>query len=298
MNDASDLIYEALEYNAERYEEIRNMLSGLGIPADHASEYFGLRNKQARLYENYLSALRAEGRSVNDISALVDNSPVAAEPGLRIKNRGDAVVVWMYGVIGEDFTAADLKNEMARFPSSPIELHVNSEGGSVQDGVAIAALIKAHAAPVDVVVDSLAASAASFSIMPARSIAMATGSYMMVHYVSASLSDASAESFEAATKRLKEMNKTLKDFYKPRWKGTDAQLDAALLDERYFSAHEAVAAGLADQVLDAERVAACVSRDHQLKGMPAELSIAARGGPSQFLNHPSRQMILHRLVTS
>ncbi len=127
---------------------------------------------------------------------------------------------------------------------------------------------------------------------------MSLGSYMMIHSVSASLSDATEEAFAAATKRMKETNNTLKKFYLKRWKGTATQLEAALLQEKYFSAEECVTAGLADRVLSVERMAACVSKTFPRETAPAELMIAANSGPSKSLQMPSRQMILHRLITT
>ena len=295
----SGLLYARLERNAERYAEIQAENFGLGIPHDLWSEYYQLPRKQAKLRAQLVDALRDEGQSADDISHLIADDPAASAPaGLRIENRGDAVTVWMYGEIGVDFTADDLKKELQRYPDRAIRLHVNSEGGSVTDGVAIHSLIKSHSAPVDVVVDALAASAASFSIMAADSISMALGSYMMVHYVSASLSNATEADFAAATKRMRETNNTLKKFYLPRWKGTETQLEAALLQEKYFSAEECVTAGLADRVIEVERCAACVGSNFPRESAPAELMIAARGGPSQFLNQPSRQMTLHRIITT
>jgi ATP-dependent Clp protease protease subunit len=60
-------------------------------------------------------------------------------------------------------------------------VRVNSPGGEATEGIAIANLLRAHAAKIHVTVYGLAASAASYISTAGDSVSMAPGSMLMVH---------------------------------------------------------------------------------------------------------------------
>jgi ATP-dependent Clp protease protease subunit len=62
-----------------------------------------------------------------------------------------------------------------------INLHINSPGGSVFDGVAIYNSLKSHPARIEVDVDALAASIASVIAMAGDEIRIAENAMMMIH---------------------------------------------------------------------------------------------------------------------
>ena len=62
-----------------------------------------------------------------------------------------------------------------------VEVHLNSPGGDAFAGVSIYNLLKNSSKPVNVIVDGMAASAASIVAMAGDTITMATGSVMMIH---------------------------------------------------------------------------------------------------------------------
>src|SRR3546814_8255536 len=59
--------------------------------------------------------------------------------------------------------------------------HISSPGGDVFDGLAILNSLRQHKATVNVVVDGIAASAASFIAMAGDTVKMAPQSVMMIH---------------------------------------------------------------------------------------------------------------------
>lgn len=78
----------------------------------------------------------------------------------------EKAVLWLYDVIGEDFwgegvKARDLCKEIHDLDIPLIEVHINSPGGSVFDGIAIYNALKAHSAKVVCFIDGWAASIAS-----------------------------------------------------------------------------------------------------------------------------------------
>lgn len=78
-------------------------------------------------------------------------------------------------------TASDVARDLAAFTGQRVTVRLNSPGGEVFDGIAIFNLLRGHVGGVDVVVDGLAASAASFIAMAGETVTMRPHSRMMIH---------------------------------------------------------------------------------------------------------------------
>jgi ATP-dependent Clp protease protease subunit len=182
--------------------------------------------------------------------------------GLTIKNeKSDLATVELYGIIGDEYggiTAAQFRKELASIPSkTPINLHIHSDGGSFFDGVAMHSQLRQRTGPVNVIVDGLAASAASLVAMAGKTITMAKHSWMMIHEAHA-VTWGRASDFRAAADRLDATNTEIVSIYAGRWKGNEKEMRAALDAETWLSAEDAVEMGLADSVMDSMAIAACV----------------------------------------
>ena len=94
--------------------------------------------------------------------------------------------VILYGSVGacwwgEDyFTAANVREQLAGC-SGPISVRINSGGGIATEGQAIYTMLVDYPDTVNVVVDGVAASAASLIAMAGDTITMRAGSYMLIH---------------------------------------------------------------------------------------------------------------------
>ena len=104
-----------------------------------------------------------------------------------IINKADKTEIWIYEQIGEDFwsgdgtTAKSFQKELSGIKAKQIDLHVNSPGGDVFDGLTIYNLIKQHPANVTTYIDGLAASIASVIALAGDKIIMAENALFMVH---------------------------------------------------------------------------------------------------------------------
>lgn len=93
----------------------------------------------------------------------------------------------LYGPIGADMfgdgiTAGNVSDALASAKDyTSVTLRVNSPGGDLFEGTSIYNALKACKSPVNVIVDGLAASAASLIAMAGDTITMNPGSVMMVH---------------------------------------------------------------------------------------------------------------------
>lgn len=133
-----------------------------------------------------------------------------------------------------------------------IVIRLNSVGGDVFEGIEIYNYLKDLENHVTVEVTALAASAATFICMAADTIKMCTGSQMMVHNAWTYTYGNQHELREVADK-LALTDNSIMDIYSERT-GIDREtLTNYMDDETWFSAQEAVDAGLADSLKTKEK---------------------------------------------
>lgn len=149
----------------------------------------------------------------------------------------------MYGgVSSQDFSAA-----LARM-SGPLDVHINSGGGDVFQGVAIAEALRTYKGRIVTYVDGLAASIASVIAQAGTERIMAPGSMMMIHdAMTDTYAGNEAEHLKTA-RTLGKVSDGLADIYARRAGGTKDGWRDKMLAETWYTAEEAVADGLADRI--------------------------------------------------
>lgn len=177
------------------------------------------------------------------------DAPVDAPPSSTTAD------VYVYDVIGGWFgmTADDFVRDVASLDVDQLVLHLNSPGGDASEGVAIANVLRAHRARVVVRVDGLAASAASVIAMAGDEVVMGIGSQLMVHDAWGYAQGNAAEMAQAQ-RMLDSTSDALASTYAAKTGGTAAAWREVMKAEAWYSAEEAVAAGLADRVAAADEV--------------------------------------------
>ncbi len=157
--------------------------------------------------------------------------------------------VYLYDEIGYFGTSAQaFVDEIRALDVTSIELHVNSPGGEVWDGIAILNCLRAHKATVTTIVDGVAASAASFIAMAGDEIVMARNSELMIHDAWGLCMGNAADMTELAG-RLDQMSDNIASIYAEKAGGDIASWRETMRSEVWYSAQEAVDAGLADRVI-------------------------------------------------
>lgn len=187
-----------------------------------------------------LAALRAAWRAANDV-------PTGAGPGWSLINAATPKL-YVSGMIGGyDLDAQEFVKAVHALDAKAIDLHVNSPGGFVWDALAMYQALKSHPATVTAHVDGLAASAASFLIQAADHRVMATGSRAMVHDAQVVAVGSPAE--VRATADLGDaVSDDIASIYAERAGGKPAAWRKAMTATTWYSAQQAVDAGLADRV--------------------------------------------------
>ncbi|WP_051750075.1 head maturation protease, ClpP-related [Phycicoccus jejuensis] len=130
-----------------------------------------------------------------------------------------------------------------------IELRINSYGGSVFEAVTMMNALRSHSARVVAVVEGLAASAASFLAVSADETVVMPSSRMMLH-AAWGVGVGNATDLRALADLLDNLTLDIAEVYAAKT-GEDAAvwLDR-LQEDRWYSAQEAVDAGLADRIED------------------------------------------------
>ncbi|HFD14688.1 MAG TPA: Clp protease ClpP [Rhodospirillales bacterium] len=177
-------------------------------------------------------------------------------PGIRVHARSDGTFeLLLYGDIGFEVEARRIVEEIGN-ADGPITVRINSYGGDLADGIAIHNALRRHA-DVTVVIDGVAASAASVIAMAGARIEMAENATLMIHGPrTVSMGDSGA--MRDAADSLDRMAEAMARIYASRPRVSYEQALEWLRDgsDHWFSASEALAIGLVDAVVEASREAA------------------------------------------
>lgn len=179
----------------------------------------------------------------------------------NIAEEGERVELDVYGPIGKSWYdddsvgAKQVLDAIKAANGRPIDLHVNSEGGSAFDGFAIYTTLRDSDSEVTAYIDGLAASAASYLVMAADRIVMSDVAWMMIHNAS-TMAWGNKHDLAKEIETLDGIDKTISKAYAKRG-GKTAEEFAALMDEEtWLSAEDALEYGLVDEVSEAYPVAA------------------------------------------
>lgn len=101
----------------------------------------------------------------------------------RIENKTEKqATIYIYDEIGYyGVKASEFVKALNEVTASTINLHINSPGGNVFDGVTIYNALRDHKAAVNVKIDGLAASIASVIAMAGDTVDIAKNAMMMIH---------------------------------------------------------------------------------------------------------------------
>lgn len=161
----------------------------------------------------------------------------------------DPAEILLYDEIGFWGTnASDFAQALSQAGDGPLTLRINSPGGDVFDGYAIYNMLRARTAPVNVVIDGLAASAASFIAMAGTTISMGEPSMLMIHNSwGLCVGDRNDMLDMAATQE--KIDGQIAAIYASKSGKPVADMASAMNDETWYTSTDAKDAGLCDVVL-------------------------------------------------
>ncbi|MBA4865918.1 Clp protease ClpP [Streptomyces sp. PSKA54] len=210
-------------------------MPGLALPANLTSFVARQREKADKLRAEHGIEPQSWYRITNAAS------PDEAEVMLY-----DEVGGW-YGATADQFIA-DLRG----VTSPNLRVRINSPGGSVFEGIAIANALRSHPANVTIQVDGIAASIASVIAMAGDRIEMAPNTMLMIHDASG-VCLGNASDMEEMAELLDLISDNIADAYAARAGGTRDEWRARMRSETWYLPEDAVEAGLADEATSTPR---------------------------------------------
>lgn len=174
---------------------------------------------------------------------------------IRARGTGAEVLIYdeigAYGVSAKGFLA-----ELGALPDGvPVDLRLNSPGGSVFDAVAIYNALQRHDGTITVWIDGVAASAASYVAMAGDEIVMPENAFLMIHDPSGLVMGTATDMREMADTMDKIAGGMIRG-YATRSGRTEEEIAALMAAETWFDAEAALEAGLATRMIEPVRIAA------------------------------------------
>lgn len=168
---------------------------------------------------------------------------------------GDVAHIDIYGDITSwewlesDVSSYTLAKSLATLPEtvSLIDVHINSYGGEVSEGLAIYNALKAHPAKVRTVVDGFACSIASVVFMAGDERVMSEASLLLIHNAWTSATGDS-EALKKAAADLETITEMSKRIYRATGDVEEERLDALMNAETWLTAEECAEMGFCTEV--------------------------------------------------
>jgi ATP-dependent protease ClpP protease subunit len=169
---------------------------------------------------------------------------------MDILRDGEIVLSGTVGsVFFEDgFTYLDVVEALASIGrNNDVTVHINSGGGIATEGIAIYNAFDSHKGNVTMIIESIAASAASVIAMAGDSIIMRSGASMMVHDP-AGFTMGNSQEHAKSMEMLETMATSMADIYSEKTGRPAAEIREEMKVETWMTAKEAVAKGYADKI--------------------------------------------------
>ncbi|MFN3972785.1 MAG: head maturation protease, ClpP-related [Gemmobacter sp.] len=174
---------------------------------------------------------------------------------IRARGTGAEVLIYdeigAYGVSAKGFLA-----ELGALPDGvPIDLRLNSPGGSVFDAVAIFNALTRHTGTITVWIDGIAASAASYVAMAGDDIVMPENAFLMIHEPSGIVMGTATDMRDMAA-TMDKIAGSMSRGYAARSGKSEKEIATLMAAETWFDAKDALDAGLATRIAEPVRIAA------------------------------------------
>lgn len=182
--------------------------------------------------------------------------------------------------------AASVVVALKQMEGQRVTVRLNSPGGSVDEGIAIYNAMKRHPGGVDTVVDSIAASMASYLLQAGITRTVTENAMVMVHDPW-SIAIGNAAQFRKEADILEKYGKRMIPEYAARSGRTDEDIAALLAEETWMVGSEIVDEGFADAV-DGESVEPVKVAEGRFSKTPEQIA-AKRAAGSRTEYHPHRE---------
>jgi ATP-dependent Clp protease protease subunit len=198
-------------------------------------------------------------------------------------NNGTITARGMIGDFDNAISADDFRAVLDDHAGKDVTIHLNSEGGSVTDGLSIFNAIAQHEGEVTVHVDVLAASIATVICCAADRVVMNSNAKYMVHRCwTAAMGN--CRDFRQMADTMEMLDGDIAAVYSDRT-GMKPEALLTMMDaETWLTAEDAVALGFVDEVHEVRKEKPQASQPQEIKAVaPVSMSASLRAGMSRRL---------------
>ena len=181
---------------------------------------------------------------------------MSAKHWLTVRNEAECAEMIISGTIGKSWwddsgtSSKEFRDEISKIPNEKrINVRINSEGGSVADGLEIYNTIKARRDSVTCYVDGYAVSIASVIALAGGKTVSPKSSIWMIHEPW-SVTQGNAEDHMRSAEMLDKHGDALADIYAEETGKSKTACREAMRAETWFTGIEATEWGLADEVIE------------------------------------------------
>ena len=175
----------------------------------------------------------------------------------NIKNKSSEVAdVYLFNDIGTfGVTAQNFIDEIKEYEDTELNIHINSLGGEVFEGMAIYSIIQRRKAKTTVYIEGIAASIASVIALAADEVIMSENSLLMIHNAWGG-TQGEAKDMRKQAKILDKITNEIAEVYVKKSGIPYNEVIRMMDEETWLTAEEAVALGLVDSISEPIKVAA------------------------------------------
>jgi ATP-dependent Clp protease protease subunit len=201
---------------------------------------------------------------------------------------------WSGGISSQAVVSA--LEEMKTEGCESVSVFINSPGGDVFEGVAILNCLKRFEGDVNVMVDGVAASAASLVAMAGDTIRIGSGAMMMVHDP-ATLIFGDAATLREKADMLEKISGAMVSAYCEHTKLDAGEMRTLMSDETWMTADDAVKRGFADSVFTQDEPEPPTASAHEIfaqyrKTPQTILAAACRNPPAPKEHEPMKTLLM------
>ncbi len=235
-------------------------------------------------FKSYLTSQICAGFGVR--KRVFNSAKLSIEPWLSVRNQASGVEMIISGRIGKDWwdnsgtSAKQFRDELKKIPSGKkINVRINSEGGSIQDGLEIYNALKDRRAEVTCIIDGYAVSIASIIALAGSKTISPKSSIWMIHEPW-SVTQGNSEDHQRSAEMLDKHGDMLAAIYSDETGKSKEEMRTAMRAESWFTGEEATAFGLADESPE-DAVALAALDPKQFKNVPAAILSRILASPAQ-----------------
>jgi len=141
-----------------------------------------------------------------------------------------------------------LKNDLELDMYPPINLHIQSKGGSVSSALSVCDFMKTSIVPIDTYIDGMVASAASLISVCGKERYMSKNSVMLIHQPSLQLLNTKYSELQDEAYNMKLLLDLMIGVYKRNSKLDEKKIKSLIFDERYLTSIQCIDYGFVDHL--------------------------------------------------